>query len=356
MCDDAYQLPCICRKATSARGIIASATRQRHSSRMRAAAPVALISLALAVLTSRADAQPSHASEAPEVADHSERITRATVAILAGTSVRERGVVIADDGRIVTALGPIRADTQLTVRYANGRTAPVTVAASDAVWGLALLEPRTGRWAQGLPLAASARGNTPVRWTVGDQPRSLATTLHRRHTYVGPHSELLRDAWDFDPQPPDNSIGSGVANAAGELVAVVVAPEDGVGAGGAPANFGVPAPVIHDLLTRTAMNPRPWLGLVARNPRAEDTAARTLQGLAITDVAASGPADRAGIHGGRDGDVIIGTPQRPIRTVEDLAGVLEHLHPGDSVTLRVVRAGTMFEIPIQLGDFPAIEP
>jgi serine protease Do len=271
--------------------------------------------------------------------------------------VRARGVVIAEDGRIVTALAPLGTDRTVTVRYANGRTGSASVVATDPLWGIALLQPRAGTWAEGLPLSAGGRGNTPVRWTAGDQPHSLGALMRRRRTYVGRGSELLRDAWEFDPPPSDNAIGSGVANAAGELVAVVVPPDASVTSGGAPAQFGVPAIVVRELVTRTGVTARPWLGLIARNLRAEaDGAAMQNGGVRVTEVTPGSPADRAGIRAVPVGDILYSGPDRLIRTVEDLAALLETRHPGDQLPLRFIRAGSIFEVAIPLGTFPPIAP
>ncbi len=288
--------------------------------------------------------------------DHSERVVRATVIVTVGEQVRARGVVLADDGRVVTALAPLGTDRNVTLRFPNGRTQAAFVVGTDANWGIAVLQPRGGSWRDGLPLATAARGNTPVRWVAGDDPRSTGGLLRRRRTYVGPGGELLRDAWELDPPPSDASIGSGIANAAGQFVALVVAPDPRVPSGGAPALFGVPAAVIQSVVQTAGNTARPWLGLVARNPRREDTAALALNGLRVTEVTPGGPAAHAGVHAGRPGDTIVASGDREIHTVEDLGAVLEPLHPGDTLSLRVVRGGNPIEVRIELAAFPPMAP
>ncbi|MEI8254805.1 MAG: S1C family serine protease [Deltaproteobacteria bacterium] len=288
--------------------------------------------------------------------DHSERVVRATVTVSVGGQVRSRGVVLADDGRAVTALAPLGTERNVTLRYANGRTQPAFVVGTDPNWGIALLQPRGGAWRDGLPLATAARGNTPVRWVAGDDPRSTGGLLRRRRTYVGSGSDLLRDAWELDPAPSDASVGSGIANAAGQFVALIVAPDPSVPAGGAPALFGVPASVIEAVVQAAGNTARPWLGLVARNPRREDTVALALNGLRVTEVTPGGPADHAGVRAGRPGDTIVASGDREIHTVEDLGAVLEPLHPGDTVSLRVMRGGNPVEVRLELAAFPPMAP
>jgi S1-C subfamily serine protease len=324
---------------------------------LRAAAVAAVLA---ALAASRGvDAQTPPPPPPPSVQeDHSERIARATVVLLIGDQPRARGVVLADDGRVVTSLAALGGERNVTIRFPNGRTQPGFVAASDSLWGIALVQARGGRWPIGLSFATSARGNTPARWMNGDDPRSIGGTLRRRRTYVGNNGELLRDAWELDPAPSDSSIGSGVANTAGDLVGVIVPPDPSVPSGGAPAPFGVPASAIQALVQGAGNTARPWVGFLARTARPGDTAALALGGLRVIDVTRGSPADRAGIRAGRQSDTIVGSGDREIHTVEDLGAVLEPLHPGDSLPLRVVHGGSNspVDVTIQLAEFPPLTP
>jgi serine protease Do len=319
---------------------------------LRRMIPLLVAASAALVAAPVASAQPARAP-APGV-DRSDRVARATVAIVVGDAVRAQGVVLANDGRIVTAIAPLAGARSVTVRYPNGRSAGATVVATDAAWGLALLQPRTGVWLDGLPLATAARGNTPVRWMAG--PSSRAGLLLRRRTYVGPGAALLRDAWEMNPAPGDDAVGSGIANAAGELVAVVVPPDPGVSAGASTVPFGAPAPVIGELVASAGNTARPWVGFVARNLRGDELALAPGGGIRVTEVTAQSPADRAGIRAGAAGDIIVAVDERAVRTVEDLGAVLEGHHPTDTLMLSIVRDGTTLVLPLLLGAPPPIGP
>ncbi len=60
-----------------------------------------------------------------------------------------------------------------------------------------------------------------------------------------------------------------------------------------------------------------------------------VQGLAILEVQPRSPADRKGL---REGDVIVGANERPVRSIEDLKAAVEG--PGDVILLEVLRAGS----------------
>ena len=60
------------------------------------------------------------------------------------------------------------------------------------------------------------------------------------------------------------------------------------------------------------------------------------QGVLVVDVAAGGPADRAGL---RRGDVVLEVGRQPVNDGATLARALSRMHPGDSVLLYVHRPG-----------------
>jgi len=71
------------------------------------------------------------------------------------------------------------------------------------------------------------------------------------------------------------------------------------------------------------------------------------QGVAVASVTAGGPAQLAGV---RPGDVIVAVDGNPIRNLNELQSLaLSSLLPGQTVKLRVVRAGKEIEIPLEVG-------
>jgi S1-C subfamily serine protease len=97
---------------------------------------------------------------------------------------------------------------------------------------------------------------------------------------------------------------------------------------------------------------------------------RTSQGLVVVSVTPGGPADRAGIRGfrvvrrqtrrgpfvyeesrvDRDyADVITSVDGKPIESVDDFLTIVESRHPGDEVTLGILREGQELRVPVRLG-------
>ncbi len=283
--------------------------------------------------------------------DRSERVVRATVQVTTarGTSL---GLAVAPDGRVVVPLATVRDAPSVRVRYADGREDGATIMVTDEHWGLALIEPRGAVWREGLPVAESARATLPVRWAVGQPASSRSGVLRRRRTYVAADGELLRDAWEIDPVPGDAAAGSGIANARGQLVGLVVTPSANVPSGGATAPFGVPASIVRELVDRAGPSTRPWLGLVARELRRSESLRGTVHGIRVTDVTVDSPAASAGFIAGADGDIIVEVEQRAIRATQDLGAVLQDHQAGDILTFRVRRHGTRQDLTVTLGQLP----
>ncbi len=306
---------------------------------------------------------PSNNASAPvEIAPSPTRepvdaLSRAAVTLRSAGTLLAQGVVLAGDGRIVTCFTALRGARQVDVRYPNGRTLTATVVAQDETFNLALLQPRTGHWPTGVALAPGTRRGTRATISMGDPPGITTVTFARRRTFVD-GDELVRDAWQLDPVPTPNAIGAGVLNERGQLAAVIVAPHtNSSGAAAAPSTFGAPALAIAAMLQRAGDTARPWLGFTARALRAGETITGAIgSGLRVLDVANGGPAQTTGLIGGRAPDHVLMADGTALRIEADLASVLERHRPGDTITLRVVRGGQQYDVPLALGRFPALTP
>lgn len=284
-------------------------------------------------------------------------LTRAAVTLRSSGTFLGQGVVLAGDGRIVTCLSALRGARQVDVRYANGRTLVASVVAQDDAFNLALLQPRTGAWPQGVALAPGTRRGTRATISMGDPPGITTVTFARRRSFLD-GDELLRDAWQLDPVPTPNAIGAGVLNERGQLAAVIVTPNRSDSSGNAaPSAYGAPAIAIAQMIVRAGETARPWLGFTARALRVGETIPGVIgNGLRVLDVAAGGPAQMTGLIGGPTPDHVLMADGVALRIEADLASVLERHRPGDTITLRVVRGGQQYDVPLSLGRYPALVP
>jgi putative serine protease PepD len=166
---------------------------------------------------------------------------------------------------------------------------------------------------------------------------------------------------------PGNS-GGPLLNTSGQVIGVNTAIQSPSG-GSVGIGFAIPAEtvirVVPELLTR-GYYPHPWTGFTSYELAFELTPSDSGpdHGLLVVDVAAGGPAERAGLEpaeaqrSGRrivfnGGDVIVAADGQPIQRRDELTIYLENeKRVGDTVELTVVRDLETITLTIQLGEMP----
>jgi S1-C subfamily serine protease len=156
---------------------------------------------------------------------------------------------------------------------------------------------------------------------------------------------------------PGNS-GGPLLNLRGEVIGIneqIEAPNRGnVGVG-----FATPVNTLKRYLPDLMAGREPkhaWIGIsgVQVTPTiAEELELPVSQGALITRLVAGGPAERAGLRGGTrgspgSGDIITELGGSSVRSVEDVAAIIDRHEPGDTVQVRYIREGTALEATITL--------
>lgn len=101
---------------------------------------------------------------------------------------------------------------------------------------------------------------------------------------------------------------------------------------------------------------RPRIGVVVtpvQEAQAELYGLDRIAGAVVSEVQDGTPAQQAGI---RPEDVIIAVNGEPVNSSTDLTARLARYHPGDRVTLTVVRDRRTRDIAVRLGEFEAAQP
>lgn len=276
----------------------------------------------------------------------------AFTAPLLGTERTGAGVLVREDGVVLTIGYLVTEAAEVTLRTGDGREVAGHVLGFDYATGFGLvqaLEPldspaltiRTGPGAEA--------GDSVVMAAGGGRGRALRARVEARQPFAGYWEYLLDEALFTSPAHPVWS-GAAVIGAAGDLVGVGSLLMEGAGEDGKtrPLNMSVPAelvlPIFEDLLTgRRGASPQPWLGLLLQ----EDE-----QGVLTAGVVPGGPASRAEI---RPGDVILGVGGERAR---DLAGFYRRLWSlgaaGVDVPLTLQRGTDVFELEVRSADRQAL--
>jgi serine protease Do len=247
--------------------------------------------------------------------------------------------VVLGDGRVLTNAHNVRGD-QVTVTFADGRTAEGTVAGRDIDGDLAVIEVDTAgapalAWASG----AAAGLGTPVFALSNPGGRGLRVTFGFvsgiERTFRGPRGRRITGSLEHTAPLLPGSSGGPVLAAAGQLL--------GINTNRLGEGFYLAIPADEQLRERvdrlasgeSAAPPRLGVaiapGHVARRLR-RAVGLPEVEGLLIREVTDDSPAAGAGLA---QGDLIVTAAGRPVRTPDDLFDALAAA--GETVELTIVR-------------------
>ena len=253
------------------------------------------------------------------------------------------GVIIREDGLVVTNHHVIDGASHIIVRLRSGKEYEATVVGSDSEADVALLKiEETG-------LSVATMGDSSVL-VVGDEvvaignplgklggtvTNGIISALERQINVEGQIMTLLQTNAAINP----GNSGGGLFNDAGELIGIVNAgPSDGDVEG---IGFAIPIntakPVIEDLLNYGYVRGKVKLGVSLVDINSE-SAARYYgvpeQGTFVSELTEGGDADKAGL---KSGDRLVLINGKKIASMEDVSAVLKTASVGDTITFEVVR-------------------
>ncbi len=266
-----------------------------------------------------------------------------------GTEREGSGVVIGEDGLVLTIGYLILEAMSAEIVLSGERVVPAEVVAYDYATGFGLLRALEPLGLAPLELGRSAdlvaRSEVLVAGADGPQAVVGAVVVSRRD-FAGYWEYLLPDA--IFTAPPHHAFGgAALIGRDGRLLGIgslVVGDAAGPGTR-MPGNMFVPIdalkPILQDLIThgRSRAPPRPWLGLYS-----EDLRGRVF----VNRVAPNGPAARAGIAAD---DIIVAIKGQPVRDMADFYRKLWALGPaGIEVPLTVLTAEGLTEVTVRSAD------
>jgi len=266
-----------------------------------------------------------------------------------GTLRAGNGVVIREDGLILTIGYLITEAEEIWLRANDGRTFPGHVLAYDQESGFGLVQALAHLDLPAMPLGDSSKakaGDSVVVAGAGGRERCVAARIVARQEFAGYWEYVLDDAIYTAPAHP-NWGGCACIDEDGALIGVgALHLEQGAEEGRkGHLNMIVPIdllkPILNDLATlgRRSSPPKPWLGLYASE--LEDR-------VVVVGRSQRGPARRADL---RNGDIIVAVAGEPVHT---LAGLYRAIHAqgeaGVEVPLTIHRDGRSFDVFVQSSD------
>lgn len=267
------------------------------------------------------------------------------------TSSTGSGIILSEDGYIVTNNHVVEGGDSIAVTLDDGETYAAELIGTDVKSDIAVLKID----AQNLPAAefgdssqvevgeaAIAIGN-PLGLN-GTVTAGIISAVDREIQVGSSNMVLLQTDASINP----GNSGGALLNEYGQVIGVnsaKISSEDSEGLG-----FAIPSntvgPIVEELIDRGYVSGRPLAGISGRNVSALTAAFYNIpQGILVDQVA---PESDAAAKGLTAGDVIIGVDDIRVENISDACTLRDEHKAGDTMKLTFYRQGFTHEINIQL--------
>jgi S1-C subfamily serine protease len=272
------------------------------------------------------------------------------------------GVVIDDDGRIVTNDHVIRLDgetlaSEISVTLSDGRTVDATVVGSDQQTDIAVIDidatsltPAELGDEASLPVGSDVvaigfalgleGGPSVTRGVVSAKSRSIQESV-----------TTIPDAIQTDASINPGNSGGPLVDERGRVVGINTAIALGAQNIGFAISIDLAKPIIDELIADGQVA-RGYLGVTSTDvtpARAAQLDLPVERGVGVVTVAPGSPADEAGLQ---PNDIMVGIGQEEIENLGHVLEALRRYGPGERVTVRFYRGEELRETEVTLAERP----
>ena len=255
------------------------------------------------------------------------------------------GIIISEDGYIVTNQHVIDGATEISVVLNTGDEYVATLVGADSKSDLAVLKiDKTGLPAATLGNSdevkvgelAVAIGNPLGQELAGTVTAGVISAVNRTMTVDNKVYNLIQTDAAINP----GNSGGALVNQYGEVIGIntiKLSSEEVEGIGFAIA-ISEAKPIIDDLINNGYVSGRPLVGI---------TIEATRSGLSVASVSPGSGAANAGIQAG---DLIVKADGEVVTTSDALNAIRDKKKPGDTIVFTIIRNGEMMEVNVILGE------
>jgi serine protease DegQ len=267
------------------------------------------------------------------------------------------GVIVSDQGYIITNNHVVESADEIEVALSDGRTASAKLIGADPDTDLAVIKIELDH----LPAITFANG---AKAEIGDVVLAIGNPFGVGQTVtMGIISALGRSELGINtfenfiqtdaPINPGNS-GGALVDTKGYLVGINTAIYSKTG-GSLGIGFAIPATTIRqimDALIKDGSVTRGWLGVEMQEVTTELAASFHLaeaKGALIAGVVRGGPADKGGL---KPGDILLKIGRDEVQNASGMLNLIAAFKPEDEVVMQVFRKGTPVLLTVKLGKRP----
>ena len=266
------------------------------------------------------------------------------------------GVIISEDGYILTCAHVVSGASTITVQLQDNTEYSATIVGEDSTSDVAVLKieatgltPATIGDSSALAVGETvvAVGN-PMGTLSGTVTDGIVSAVNRSVQVEGNDMSLIQTNAAISP----GNSGGGLFNTNGELIAIVNAKysdEDAEGLG-----FAIPVntvkTVVQDLLENGYVTGRPAFGITVIGVNDVQTAMQygvSSLGVYVQSVNEGSGAEKAGM---KAGDRIVSIGNQLVETTDDVTNALKAYNVGDVVEVQVDRSRELITLQVTLGE------
>ncbi|CAG1000049.1 serine protease DegQ [Methylophilaceae bacterium] len=271
------------------------------------------------------------------------------------------GVIVSQQGYIITNHHVIESADEIEVALADGRTMPARVVGTDPETDLAVLKVDAGN----LPAITFA---DPDKSSVGDVvlaignpfgvgqtvTQGIISALGRSHLGINTFENFIQTDASINP----GNSGGALIDTDGNLVGVNSAIYSRSG-GSMGIGFAIPvslAKQVMEQIIRQGAVVRGWVGIEAQDitPQlAESFKLSKTEGSLIAGVLRGSPAEKAGL---KPGDILLAINGNKVVDSSTMLNLIAGLQPEQKATLKVARDQRELDIEVIIGKRPKPQP
>ncbi|HSR01373.1 MAG TPA: Do family serine endopeptidase [Methylophilaceae bacterium] len=267
------------------------------------------------------------------------------------------GVIVSDQGLILTNNHVISSADAIEVALADGRKLSAEVVGTDPESDLALLKIE----ATNLPSITFAKTDEldvgDIVLAIGNPfgvgqtiTQGIVSALGRNHLGINTYENFIQTDASINP----GNSGGALIDISGNLVGINSAIYSRNG-GSMGIGFAIPISIAKQVMEQIAVEgvvTRGWVGVEAQNLNtelAESFGLPSINGALIAGIIPNSPAERAGL---RAGDVLIAINDKPVINSATMLNLIAVLKPNKKADLKIIRAGKQIDIAILIGKRP----